>query len=207
MNTEISGLKYNATKKIDCAILVVDLALTDFKNFFKIKRTNEIILNCCIQIIVSLYIIRKYFNIWHHDLHYGNILVKKVKKGGYWRYIINGKKIDIPNLGYIFILWDFGYARIPNFIENPKYDHIYKKKINPLEDYIDVVNNFSNYGFSNYNQIGEIFSKSLINIGVLETISLIGDLIGDLIGENKGKLIKTYNTDIKIKLPENLKFL
>ena len=56
---------------------------------------------------------QKYFNIIHGDLHSLNILIYKVKKGGYWKYIIDNNEYIIPNLGYIILLSDFGFASIP----------------------------------------------------------------------------------------------
>lgn len=66
------------------------------------------------QIISAVYVLKKYFNMTHLDLHSDNILVKKIKKGGYWAYIINNKLYKVPNYGYVFYIMDFGHAYIPN---------------------------------------------------------------------------------------------
>jgi hypothetical protein len=70
--------------------------------------------NAYFQITVALYTLLKYFNMKHLDLHSGNILVKKITPGGYWKYIINDTTYYVPNLGYIFLINDFGQAWIPN---------------------------------------------------------------------------------------------
>lgn len=86
----------------------------DFYKWAKMKHSNEMWMNALFQISVGLYAIKKYYNMHHTDFHTGNILVHKVKPGGYWVYTINRKNYYLPNLGYIFLLSDFGFAWIPN---------------------------------------------------------------------------------------------
>lgn len=69
--------------------------------------------NAYFQILIAIYALQIHFNMKHFDLHADNILVKKIKSGGYWKYIINDKEYNIPNLGYIFYIVDFGHAFIP----------------------------------------------------------------------------------------------
>jgi hypothetical protein len=86
----------------------------DFYKWAKTDHSHEIWMNALFQISVGLYAIKKYYNMHHTDFHTGNILVHKVKPGGYWLYTINRKNYYVPNLGYIFLLSDFGFAWIPN---------------------------------------------------------------------------------------------
>lgn len=86
----------------------------DFYKWAKMNHSHEIWMNALFQISVGLYAIKKYYNMHHTDFHTGNILVHKVKPGGYWIYTINRKNYYVPNLGYIFLLSDFGFAWIPN---------------------------------------------------------------------------------------------
>lgn len=69
--------------------------------------------NAYFQITTAIYVLQKYFNMTHLDLHSDNILVQKVKRGGYWNYIINGNTYKVPNMGYVFYINDFGHAFIP----------------------------------------------------------------------------------------------
>lgn len=85
----------------------------DFYKWAKMDHSHEIWMNALFQILVGLYAIKKYYNMHHTDFHTGNILVHKVKPGGYWIYTINRKNYHVPNLGYIFLLSDFGFAWIP----------------------------------------------------------------------------------------------
>jgi hypothetical protein len=95
-----------------------------------INREHSIQLwyNAMFQIVVSIYALQKYFNMTHLDLHSDNILVKKIKKGGYWTYIINDKAYKVPNLGYQFYIFDFGHAWIPKIFKSWFISQKYKKK-------------------------------------------------------------------------------
>lgn len=84
--------------------------------------------NAFFQITISIYALQKYFNMTHLDLHSDNILVKKIKKGGYWTYIINNKEYKVPNLGYQFYISDFGHAWIPNEFKSWILSQKYRKK-------------------------------------------------------------------------------
>lgn len=98
-------------------------------DWLKTVRTIEEYFNMFIQIIISIISMQKYFNMIHGDLHSKNILVQKVEKGGYWKYIINDKTYIVPNLGWIFIITDFGFTTIPDKIY---VDWYYEERIKPL---------------------------------------------------------------------------
>lgn len=69
--------------------------------------------NAYFQIMAAVHSLQKYLNMVHLDLHSKNILVTKVKKGGYWKYKIDDTDYYIPNMGYIFYIIDFDQAWIP----------------------------------------------------------------------------------------------
>jgi hypothetical protein len=69
--------------------------------------------NAYFQITTSIYVLQNYFNMTHFDLHSENILVQKVKKGGYYIYKIDNVIYKVPNLGYRFFIIDLGQAFIP----------------------------------------------------------------------------------------------
>lgn len=95
-----------------------------------VKKEHDIELwyNALFQITSAIYCLNKYFNMTHLDLHSDNIIVKKVKAGGFWTYIINNKKYTVPNLGYIFYINDFGHAYIPNVFQSWFINKKYSKK-------------------------------------------------------------------------------
>ena len=87
-----------------------ELARGDLKSFlYSVERTDELWFNAMQQIIMSLACFH-YTGYSHNDSHYGNFLFHKVTPGGCFEYIINDKKYYIPNLGYMWIIWDFGVS-------------------------------------------------------------------------------------------------
>jgi len=91
----------------------------DFYSWSKQEHSDELWYNALFQIIIGLLAIKRYFNMIHTDFHLGNILVNKVTPGGYWVYKINGHNFYLPNLGFVFLLSDFGFAWIPNKLYVP----------------------------------------------------------------------------------------
>lgn len=85
----------------------------DFENWAKKPHTPEEWKNALFQITVALAALKRYFGMLHTDFHTQNILVQKVTPGGYWTYIIDGFKYHLPNLGYVFLIHDFGFSWIP----------------------------------------------------------------------------------------------
>lgn len=97
-------------------LVVNEYADGDLAHYVKKKLnvwTPALVENCVFQTVVGLLALEKYYNMTHNDLHYGNILVHEVQRGGFWHYKINGIDYYVPNLGYVFILWDLGMADIP----------------------------------------------------------------------------------------------
>lgn len=104
------------SKPKPCLMVVNELADGDLKNYLE-KRTSiwnpKLVDNCVFQIAAGLYTMEKYYKLTHNDLHYGNVLVHEIAPGGYWQYKIDGNIYHVPNLGYMFVLWDFGMSHIP----------------------------------------------------------------------------------------------
>jgi hypothetical protein len=74
-------------------------------------------------------------------MNWGNVLFFKVKPGGFWKYTINGQDYYVPNCGYLFIVYDFGFAYIPNkmettlWYEDKKYYNTVKENPRLIADY------------------------------------------------------------------------
>ena len=151
--------------------------------------------NVYFQIIVNIYILQKYFNMIHLDLHSGNILVKKIPKGGYWEYIIDDKSYKLPNLGYQLFIIDFGQAWIPDlfktgYVKNPH-------KAYDLQKLFRSTLNFSTSSKEFKSQIRNII-KRIKNEEHFENI--INDIWGKMYSKNNVKIIDTYNTKINLKI-------
>lgn len=92
-----------------------------FQDFAEKRHREEIWYNAVFQILAGLYALKHRFNMIHNDFHGRNLLVQKITPGGYWVYIIDGKRYYVPNLGYIFFVSDFGFAWIPGKMYPGKY--------------------------------------------------------------------------------------
>ncbi len=129
-------------KIINCALVITDLADEGDLQGWLVKKDRSPLelFSMLFQVYAGLYALRKYFNIIHNDMHAGNVLVKKIKTStnSFLKYVIDGKEYFIPNTGYIFIIWDFGYAQIPNFIEISNYAKLREKDLKLYGD-INVV--------------------------------------------------------------------
>lgn len=120
--------KFHYMSEIPCLYIISEKADGEFEYFVKKKaKSDKEILSAYLQIYTALYVIKKYFNIEHQDLHVSNVLFFNVKPGGYWKYKIGKKTIYIPNYGFMFILWDFGYSMIPEKVYTTSNNKIYKE--------------------------------------------------------------------------------
>jgi len=113
-----SKLPVTTSNRRSCLLMLNEFASGgDFSDWCGTTRSFEEWMNAYFQIFIALAAIQRYFNMTHFDLHWGNILVHNIPKGGYWKYTLNKKNYYIPNLGFLLVLWDFGYALIPGKIE------------------------------------------------------------------------------------------
>jgi hypothetical protein len=124
----------------------------DLKNWLITKNRNEIEwYTMYFQVFAGLYALQKHFDLLHYDLHWGNVLVhninnmnnkfnSKKKDSTYMLYKIDNNYYKIPNTGYLFTLWDFGFARIfsKNLHAKTWYNHD-NYDMNPYsEDYFRI---------------------------------------------------------------------
>jgi hypothetical protein len=119
-------------------------------NWGEKKRSTAEWYNMYFQVFVGLYALQKYFNMSHHDLHPDNIMFYSIQPGGYWKYIIDDNTYYLPNLGFIFILWDFSFGLIPTYtldvnletIENIQLDDALRNaKLQNIQNRIKPVDN------------------------------------------------------------------
>ena len=71
---------------------------------------NKLYLNTFIQIFISIFTFHKKIKYVHTDCHGGNFLFHKIPPGGYIKYSIFGKTYYLENMGYLWVIWDFGLA-------------------------------------------------------------------------------------------------
>ena len=102
----------------------------DLKMIMNNKKQNyNFIKNTITQIFFSISTFTNYSKYMHKDAHWGNFLYHNVKKGGYFYYKVNNIDIYLENIGFIWVIWDYGFAK-----------KIKKKKIH--RDYSRIIHAF-----------------------------------------------------------------
>lgn len=200
INSEYSSYKINNNKLLDkyipskiakynsLYIILTELANGDLESFLNSYYNNdEIILNTLIQIFLSLMFFYKKINAFHADAHNGNFLYHKIKPGGYFHYNIYGVDYYLKNIGFLWVIWDFGLIRpFSNsaFINNNKYG-VFSSYEKITYDYEYLLNSFKNI-----NNNGWVSNKYLLS----ENIKTIIKDLTYLFNSN-------YNYDVT-KIPE-----
>jgi hypothetical protein len=111
-----------------------ELASEDLKSWSSKERTNNEWISCFLQIFFALYVLQHYCGFLHNDLHWGNILVFPIKKGGCWCYKIRGESFYIYNEGFLFVLWDFGMASLTSSLKECK------EHVKACQDFLKILN-------------------------------------------------------------------
>jgi hypothetical protein len=192
INPELKGKK-------KCMLVINELADGDLKYIIKkVKPNIDIIKIMYFQIYVSLYCMRKYFNLYHNDLHYGNVLFRKIKPGGYIKYIIEGIDIVVPNIGYIMILWDFGRSFIPGKIE----PHKTKNKDIEFMDFLRITAMLS-HSTGKYAKEYDIMAERIENLihrlKNYNDFMIVYSMLVHTDNVKEEDIIAVYDTDKKIK--------
>lgn len=90
-------------------MILNELANGDLNSFLKEFNNNyEYINNALQQIYIAILSFHLTTNYIHSDTHWGNFLYHKINPGGYIHYKIYNKDIYVKNLGFIWVIWDFG---------------------------------------------------------------------------------------------------
>jgi len=149
----------NLIKNNDYLISVNELVSGNFKNFLLDYNTSsQLIANALQQILLAVLSFHHFTGgAFHNDCHYKNFLFHKIRPGGYFHYNIYGTDIYVKNLGYIWMIWDFGLV---------KQDYNKKRR---LEDYFRIVHFFKKYYYNeplkNVEKILEYKNKFLSTFG------------------------------------------
>jgi hypothetical protein len=193
----------------DCILVITELADGDLKTLLQdYNYTYKQLLSIYFQIYAGIYAMRKYYNIWHQDLHWGNVLFHQIKPGGYFKYIIDGNSVLVPNYGILAVLWDLGYARIPGIIENDTLSKINAENTNEYEDYSRITAMASLKGNKISNRVYKDLMNIIIhfeNLGIPDTQSEFLLTVGNLIEKRSGpttaplSIAGTFNMSKKIK--------
>lgn len=146
-------------------IYINELANGDAKMFVHEHYSNDKKLNnALMQIFISIYSFHC-IGYLHNDTHWGNFLYHKIKPGGYIKYIINGKELYLENVGYLWVIWDFG--AVEKITGQTSTYRI-------TRDYQEILN-----GFSNVNKGGYLPNNLKISFATIPLVYDISYLIDD----------------------------
>lgn len=94
-----------------------------FEKFLDLKPTHNELITAILQVIIGLYCLYKHGGVYHNDLYFSNITMKKVTHPIYYKYKINNKTYHCVATKMIPILIDFG--QISNVDKNEIPDDIF----------------------------------------------------------------------------------
>jgi len=97
-------------KKYNILFQINELASGDCEHFIKNNNNTELQLNAILQIFISIFFFHNTIQSHHGDTHAGNFLYHIIKPNGYFYYKIYGNEYYIKNMGYLWVIWDFGYT-------------------------------------------------------------------------------------------------
>lgn len=153
------------------------------------------------QIFYSLYVLEKYFNLYHLDLFPTNILIKKIKKGGYWKYIIDDKIYYLENRGFIIYIIDFGHAWRPTFTKKRDLRE-QQKRVEKISREKDLQFLFKNT--CKFEKSSDFFKQKIKNIisdlKKFEYNTVIHNMFGEIFNlKHNSKLLDTFNSNTELK--------
>jgi predicted unusual protein kinase regulating ubiquinone biosynthesis (AarF/ABC1/UbiB family) len=153
--------------------LLNELANGDLKTFIPLNYlNNDLLINTIQQIYISILSFHKKTGFIHFDAHWGNFLYHKIKPGGYFHYYIKdlNKNFYIENKGYLWIIWDYGFA----------------KKIEPNKEKSVLVDYYRiNPSICNENNRGWVDNKYKINNSILKLKQTLDNLYISAKNENE----------------------
>ena len=124
--------------------------MINYKFSYDINKIEKYFTNAISQILISMMFYHKIVNSTHGDLHQHNVLNHKTSVGGYFHYKLYDKDYYIENIGYIWVIWDFGLSvpfdnsdKINKIREKELKTHIFnylknKKETNDLNNYLGL---------------------------------------------------------------------
>ena len=93
-----------------CYVTFMESATTNLDNVDLINFESQ--LSVLYQLLIAVYAIHRYYAIWHRDIKTSNVLIKIIKPGGYFEYVIEGKTYYVKNTGVVVYLADFGVSEV-----------------------------------------------------------------------------------------------
>ena len=144
--------------------IITEVAQGDLKIFTMNITDDDLFINAFEQIMMTLLFFNTLTNYCHDDSHLGNFLYFKINPGGYLHYRINGEDYYIKNLGYLWIIWDFGISKTKYTIIKEK-----KRKIVDIERITNILIS-TNIGFKFQMMLNNFKANCIDNINDYKTL-------------------------------------
>jgi hypothetical protein len=174
-----------------------ELANNNLNNLLKSLDINlKVLFNTITQIMISIMFFNKYAKAFHRDGHTGNFLYHKINPGGYFHYVINGIDYYIENLGYLWIIWDFGLIvqfSNNNNIFSINYDYI--KTLSSINKHLKKLYNYNN---SNINNLIIGIQKYDFEYDIKKMPKLVNKVIESLLKYTNNSLLTSLPLKAKI---------
>jgi hypothetical protein len=182
-----------------------ELADGSLKQLKNKQMPYEIIDNALEQCIISIIFFNKYVNAYHNDCHYGNFLYHLIEPGGYFHYNIYGTDYYIENIGYLWVIWDYGLIKpyyntyevnknmFGSFSKMPlAISHDFNKLIGSIISVLGYKNtliNEINYILSIYNYVSDINNIKDLTIRLLNILTIYSNTFKTSIDTKYSKII------------------
>ena len=141
-NASINSNYNDFLRKDNSYFIINELADGDMNIYLdsKVNRqnslfeSNEVVYNAIIQALLSIIYFHSVTNLAHNDTHLGNFLFHKIQPGGYFHYKIFNTDIYVKNIGYLWVINDFGI--VTEFTHKYEIEHI-------IDDFKIFINDLS----------------------------------------------------------------
>ncbi len=166
------------------------------KTIFKKQYDDRFWLCMLFQILYTLYINNTKLNMVNFDLHLNNIFFKKIKSGGYLKYYVNNTLYKIPNIGYIFIIVDYGNSISTNFKLSKKELKEYKLLKDVHYDVFSFMINFTLYNIKQY-YLSWFHNKNIIKKIKKIDINIYNEAVSNIKQNNYYNIDELLLTELK----------
>jgi serine/threonine protein kinase len=161
--------------------LILEYADGDCSKLFQKEFKFDILWSFLCQSLIGLLSLHKILKVFHRDLHFGNVLYKKINENIVFSYEINGKQYLVPTFGYLFMISDFGKSAEIDYIEKTEKKHyINASTVRDIEIFslafdktiIKSISKAHNETFSEFKKIFTVGNQQVIQKMINSDISI-----------------------------------
>jgi hypothetical protein len=167
------------------SIILYELANGDLNSFINKYASNlnsKIWKNIYEQLFMSILLFHS-LDLYHGDTHNGNFLYTKIKTGGCFHYKINNIDYYIENIGYKWMIWDYGNTNKLSkltkisFFDDYKFINLFLRKFDKV---INDSKEFKNNSFYSNKKAGYLIENAIIPSDIKKLQDKVWEHLGDL---------------------------